>query len=220
MESYYNPLPGIDSQMVNMNPTLTSPHTEFTLPFYQTRESMQDVDTYRLFLKNVEKRFRSSVRYTNYKSFLYSLGLYRCQIHGYITKDMAPIEMHHAILTLFDIALMITEHELNTKGYVTTFRIVKLLKEEHAQHHIPLIMLSETPHQLYHNESAFFLHPDMCFGNWQYLISKYRCGLTQDVAFKLLYYLKKAVELKGTDDSGLLNLRDQILCWRDQYGLE
>lgn len=220
MDTYYNPLPGIDSYLDNMNPTLTSPYSEFNLPFYQTRETMQDVDTYRAFLKNVEKRFRASVRYTNYKGFLYGLGLDRCQVHGYITKDMAPIEMHHAILTLFDIALMITEHQLKTVGYVTTFRIVKLLKEEHSNHNIPLIMLSETPHQLYHNEPSFFLHPDMCFGNWPLLIEKYKCGLTQDVAFKLLYYLKKAIEVKGTDDAGLLDLKDKIMYWSDMYGAD
>ena len=142
----------------------------------------------------------------------------RCQVHGFIHADMdgVDIEMHHAILTLFDICLLITEHLLNTVGYVTTFDVVQLLKEEHKAHNIALVMLSKTPHQVYHaNTNQFFLHPKMCFGRWPVLIEKYKKGLTQDVAFKLLAYLKKAVEVEEADDGGLLELRDKIKEWSE-----
>ena len=35
------------------NPTIRSPYATFDLPFYQTRETLMDVDTYRNFLRNV-----------------------------------------------------------------------------------------------------------------------------------------------------------------------
>ena len=128
------------------------------------------------------------------------------------------IEMHHAILTLFDICLLITEHLLNTVGYVTTFDVVQALKEEHKANNIALVMLSKTPHQIYHdNTGEFFIHPKMCFGNWPALIEKYKKGLTQDVAFKLLYYLKKAIEQDETNDNNLLNLRENIKEWSEHY---
>ena len=175
-----------------------------------------DIDTYRIFLKNCESRFRHSITYTNYKGYLIDIGMNRCQVHGYITSDMegVSIEMHHAILTLFDICLLITEHMLNTIGYVTTFDVVQALKEEHKANNIALVMLSKTPHQMYHAESSqFFIHPSMCFGNWPKLLEKYKLGLTQDVAFKVLYYLKKAIEIDGTNDNGLLDLREKIKEW-------
>ena len=50
--STYNPLPGIETYAPNMNPTLKSVNSTFELPFYQTKESLMDVDTYRAFLKN------------------------------------------------------------------------------------------------------------------------------------------------------------------------
>jgi hypothetical protein len=215
----FNPMPGIDTYSPNNNPTITSPNSPFTIQFYQTRETLMDVDEYRNFLKNAEARFRHSIRYNNYKAFLCGLGLDHCQVHGFIKgtdghgDGMATVEMHHAILTLFDICLMITEHILNTVGYVTTFDVVQALKEEHMQNNIAIVMLSKTPHQLYHNDSNFYIHPDMCFGNWPYLIRKYKDGITQDLAFKILYYLKKALEKPGTDDAGLLDLRDEILDW-------
>jgi hypothetical protein len=129
---------------------------------------------------------------------------------------MATIEMHHAILTLFDICLLITEHLLNTVGYVTTFDVVKLLKDEHKANNIAIVMMSKTPHQLYHNEPDFFIHPSMCIGNWPLLLEKYNRGLTQELAFKLLGYLKKSLECGGTDDHGLLDLRGKIIDWSEK----
>ena len=219
-EIYYNPLPGIESYQERMNPHLGSPNSPYSISFYQTRESLMDIDRYRTFLKNCETRFRHSVTYGNYKGFLIGIGLDRCQVHGFIHADMegVSIEMHHAILTLFDICLLITEHLLNTVGFVTTFDVVQLLKEEHKAHNIPLVMLSKTPHQLYHNDSSqFFIHPRMCFGKWPDLLEKYKYGLTQDVAFKLLYYLKKAIETDDTNTNDLLQLREKIKDWSDYY---
>lgn len=218
MNEYYNPFPGIEIYQENMNPVVNSPNSTYGISFYQTRETLIDIDVYRNFLKNCEYRFRHSITYSNYKGFLIGLGMDRCQVHGFIHADMegVDIEMHHAILTLFDIALMITEHLLNTVGYVTTFDVVQALKEEHKANNIALVMLSKTPHQMYHaNSSEFFIHPDMCFGKWPVLIEKYKYGLTQDVAFKLLYYLKRAIETGTTDDGGLLTLRDKIKEWSE-----
>lgn len=210
-----NKLPGIDQYQENMNPIISSPNSTFAISFYQTRESLMDINTYRSFLKDCETRFRRSATYSNYKGFLIGLGMNRCQVHGYITTEMegVTIEMHHAILTLFDIALMITEHMLNTIGYVTTYDVVQALKEEHKLNNVALVMLSQTPHEVYHNDSQFFIHPNMCFGNWPELINKYKLGLTQDISFKLLYYLKKAIEKTESDDGGLLALREKIKEW-------
>ena len=217
MDNTYNPVPGIEIYQENMNPIVSSPHSTFSISFYQTRESLMDIDTYRNFLKNCETRFRHSTTYSNYKGFLIGLGLDRCQVHGYINTEMdgVDIEMHHAILTLFDICLLITEHLLNTIGYVTTFDVVQALKEEHKANNIALVMLSKTAHQVYHNSGDFFIHPSMCFGNWPALIEKYKLGLTQDVAFKLLYYLKKSIEIGETTDNGLLDLRNKIKEWSE-----
>jgi hypothetical protein len=74
-------------------------------------------------------------------------------------------------------------------------------------------MLSKTPHDMYHADKTFFIHPDMCIGNWPKLLEKYNLGLTQDLAFHLLYYIKKAIDIGCTDDSGLLDLREKIMDW-------
>lgn len=215
-DSSYNPLPNIDSYQAGYNPMISSPSSTYAIGFLSDRESLTDIDVYRSFLKNVEKRVRNSVTYSHYKAFLMGLGLDHCQVHGYINSEMADIEMHHAIFTLFDIALMVTEHLLNTYGYATTFDVVQIIKDEHKLHHVAVVMLSKTAHQAYHSESGFMIHPDMCVGDWVALMQTYMDGITQDLAFKLLYYIKRAIEVGCTDDSGLLKLRDQILDWSDK----
>jgi len=209
----YNPLPGIECYEHHYNPVLASNESTYQIGFMSTRESLTDADLYRSFLKNCEKRIRSSKTYSNYKGYLLGLGLDHCQIHGYINSEMATLEMHHCILTLFDICLMVTEHLLNTYGGCTTFDVVQIVKDEHKLNNVALVMLSKTPHQVFHSDSGFFIHPDMCIGNWVELMQKYIDGMTQDMAFKLLYYIKRAIEIGVTDDSGLLQLRDKILDW-------
>lgn len=212
----YNPLPNIETINIYNNPGLYSPSSPYAVMFYETKESMMDADVYRSFLKNVEKRVRSSTAYSNYKGYLMGLGMDHCQVHGFINSTMADLEMHHCILTLFDIALMITEYYLNTTGYVSTFDVVQTIKDEHKMNNIALVMLTKTPHQLYHNDSTFFIHPDMCIGNWPALLEKYKAGLTQDLAFKILYYIRKAIQVGCTDDAGLLKVRDTILDWSNK----
>lgn len=209
---------GIYSDENKHNPTLISPFTPEVLPFYETYETLVDTDSYRLFLNSAIREFRKSRTYTNYKAFLMSCGLDRCQIFGNILSDdgsndgMAKIEMHHHVLTIFDIALIITEHVLNTYGRVSTFDVIKLLKNEHKNHRVMVVMLSLTAHQVYHEEN-FFIHPNQCVGDLNAFLEKYHKGVTYDIALKLLRYIDKAMSLDKSDDQGMLDLREKIKSW-------
>ena len=210
---------------MDFNPSIHSPNCSFNLPFYATEESFVDIEFYKKFLDNAISRFRTSRTYKNYKSYLMSLGMDRCQILGNIDENMADIEMHHNFLTIFDIALMITEHTIKTKGFITTFDLVLLLKEEHKNNRIPLVMLTKTVHQLYHQNEDFVIPAQYCFGYWQDLLIKYNKGITRDIAYKCLNFIQKSIEIEqiGTNyqlANNILQLRDIILDWSDyiEYG--
>lgn len=196
------------------NPTLASVNSPFTLPFYQTRETL-DAENYRKFIDNAVYRFRNSVTYKHYKGSLMDLGMNRCQVAKNITADMANIEMHHNIITVHDVALILSEYTLKTVGRISTFDLVQLLKEEHKAHRVPLVMLSRTPHDLYHNED-FFIHPKQVFGKWWEFLEMYHIGITQDIAFKVLRYLKQAINESESNDNGLLDLYDRVKSWAEQ----
>ena len=184
-------IPGIVGYMDNDNPTISSPFSPFVIQFYQTPESLNNIEDYRIFLKNVESAFRTSREYKAIKSRLLESGMTNCQVHGNLNSEMVDIEMHHNMLTLFDLAMIITEHLIRTVGKVSTFDVVRLLIDAHNNNEVLLIMLSKTPHQVYHNNPEFFLPFEMCIGEpWKFL-EKYKYGITQDIAYKILRYLRQ-----------------------------
>lgn len=210
-----NMLPDIH-RVDSINPTLQAEAEIFELSFYQTKETLSDVESYRSFLRSAINRFRSSRTYKNYKAFLCDLGLNRCQLHGNLSSEMVTIEMHHNILTIFDIALLLTEHILATKGYITTFDLVEELKFVHTDHQVPLVMLSLTAHQMYHNEPLFNIDPNMCIGRWDILLNNYCYGITQDLGIKINTYFNQS---KNTDHE-YLDIRDNILSWGGDYNVK
>lgn len=219
-------IPGIQVEYdMGFNPSIHSPNCSWDLQFYATAESFVDIEFYKRFLDSAIHRFRTSKTYKNYKSYLMELGMNRCQILGNIDESMADIEMHHNFLTIFDIALMITEHTINTKGYISTFDLVLLLKQEHKNNRIPLVMLTKTVHQLYHNNEDFVIPAQYCFGYWQDLLIRYNKGITRDIAYKCLNFIQKSMEIQqiGADAqlaNNLLQLRNDIIDWSDlnEYG--
>ena len=216
-----NNYPGIYIDYNNNNPILSTPNEPFSIQFAQTRETLEcDAELYSQFLTNAISRFRSSKTYKQYKSHLYNAGMDRCQVLGNITEEMVGkhgLEMHHNFINIHDIALMISKHVLNTTGSITTFDLVQLLKEEHKANRIPLVMLSKTVHQVYHADQEFVLPADMCVGKWYELIDKYKYGITLDIAYKIIYFLEKSIELDQDKtkfpDNELLNLRETVKSW-------
>lgn len=208
--------PNITAYLNNGNPTLCSPSSAYELPMMQTRESMIDVDLYSRFVHNAETLFRSLKGYKNYKAYLMGLGLDHCQVLHNINSDMATLEMNHCILTLFDITVMITEHFLNTYGYVSVPHVVAELRYAHTNNLVPLVMMSKTVHELYHNADNFFTHPKQVFGKWTELLRRYYNGITPDICTKVLYYIRTAYEEGDSVDDNLLQVAEEIKNWSER----
>lgn len=192
---------------------IISPNAPYALPFYQTRETLLDVERYKHFIDNSIARFRKSRAYKGYKSYLMTLGLNRCQIFGNISDDMADIEMHHNFLTIFDIGILISQHVLNTVGMITTFDLVSLLIQEHRNNNIPIVMLSKTAHQIYHDNPDFYIPLSMTFGQWWNLLAKYRYGITLDIAYKVIKYINNCQKNNEMKDVEYFRLKEEIKNW-------
>lgn len=219
IELKQNDFPDIESYLNNGNPTLRSPNSSYELPLLQTKESLTDIDNYGQFVHNAVSQFRKLRVYKNYKNYLMTLGLDHCQYLHNVNSSMADLEMNHCILTIFDVSLMITEHMINTWGYASTCHVVAALREEHTNNRIPLVMMSKTVHQLYHNDDMFYVHPRQVFGKWAELLSKYRNGITPELCIKILYYIRNSFEETGSTDNDLLVIGETIKNWSDTtYG--
>ena len=200
------------------NISVHSPYAETDIFFAQTRESLQDIDTFRSFLKNAESRFRASKEYKAYKSYLMSMGINRCQEFGNITEEDADIELHHNVLGLFDICLLITYHQINTIGCITTFDLIQLLIQEHYNNKVGCTFLSKTAHQIYTADSDGYIPPNMTFGRWWELLSDYKYGITFEIASKVIKYIKKYQDQFPLSIN--LPQRDEILSFAhfNEYG--
>jgi hypothetical protein len=207
-----NEFPGIKI-FEGINPTLTSPYSPFSLSFYQTRKTLIDIDLYQRFLSNAIKQFRGTEVYKHYKAFLMGLGLDKSQMHSNINSEMANLEMHHNVLTIFDIAIILTEHTLNQYGYISSFDLVNMLRKEHTEHRVQLIMIDLTTHQLFHNTGEIYFHPNMCVGNWWEFLELYKDGVTPDIAKKVIKYIDRAEELEGSIDGKYSELRKNVKDW-------
>lgn len=194
-------------------PAIYFPRCEYPLTFYQTRDTLADMDRYKAFIDNCTHRFRKSRTYKSYKSYLMSMGLDRCQVIGNIQDGMANIEMHHNFLTIYDITILISQHILNTVGRCTTFDIVALLMQEHRNNNIPIVMLSETVHQLYHDNPDFYIPISMTFGKWWDLLIKYRYGITIDIAYKVVKYIQNCQRNNELNSVEFFKLSDDIKNW-------
>jgi hypothetical protein len=217
----YNLYPSI-IQYPKANVAVRSPYAPNDLYFYQTKETLMDIDVFRNFLKNAESRFRASKEYKAYKSFLIEdIGINKCQIFGNIDVESADVELHHAgPLQLFDICLLIASHVVNTVGIITTFDLVELLIQEHYNNNVSVTFLCKTAHQSLTADPNGYIPPDMSFGSWWNLLSKYRMGITYEIASKVINYITKFQNNLPNTINIMQN--EEILSWANfnEYGCD
>lgn len=204
------------------NPSISSPNALYSISFGMNKEQSYDFEEYKNLIDHAVSEFRHSRTYSHYKAYLMSNGLNMCQLHPHIQnsseeKQMATLEMHHCMLNIHEIATMMSEHYLNSGAIITEFDISEMLRVEHTENRIPIVMLCKTCHQLYHH-SYLYVHPEMIFGRWWELFDRYPLGITRDIANKVVYYLNQASEEKFEKRKGLneklLSLREKMLSWK------
>lgn len=206
------------------NPKLYSTNQDYSIEFGLSPDNRYDFEEYMEFLSSAINMFHKSKFYTQYKGYLYSLGINKCAFHPYIKSDdegtVATLEMHHCMLTIFDIAVLITEHYLNTLPKdiaFTEFDLAEVLKNEHKANNIPIVFLCKNCHALFHH-SFLYVEPEQIFGNYINLFYKYKNGWTNNnILDKMYRYLNRSLEpnidYQRKNRDKLLELRDSILDW-------
>ena len=203
------------------NPYISSPHAEYDLFFYQTKNSIVDPELYRNFLKNAETRFRRSKEYKTYKARLMNMGFTNSQILGNIeASDTVDIELHHNVLGLFDICILISNHVINVIGRISTFDLIVLLIREHFADRVGVTFLDVTSHQQFTNDPEGYIPPNMTFGKWWELLDRYKYGITFDIAKKINRYINRY--RKELPVSINLRQQEEILsfAYYNQYGMK
>ena len=189
------------------------------LPFYKTKKSLNDLQVFNSFIKNTEAMIRNSKEYKAYKNHLMKdLGLNHCMVFPNISNevdDKITIEMHHGpILTLYDYCTIITKYCLKNDIPVTSFRISKMIIDEHNNDNVQVVMLCDLAHKLFHDQQIY-INPRQAWGNLDRFINKYRDGISD----KLIDIINKNIDIAqkshSIDRDDILKL-DYIEKWNKE----
>ena len=196
--------------------SITSRHELFDISFYKSKEQLQSIESFSTFVKACCSLVRHSSEYNQYKSqLMFDLGLNRCQILGNVEADedgQVEVEMHHGpILTLFDYCAIVTDYLLNKNEKLTTFRVAKIVLNEHFEGNVQTVMLSVTPHNLV-DTGEMFINFSQAFGNLNKFLTKYRDGLNDERIQKINRYIELSEEYDSFDN-GLLDIKNTITNW-------
>lgn len=204
--------------LINNNPMICDAGQPNAIFFAQTRDTLIDTEIYSRFVYSCENNFRRTRFYKCYKSSIMNKGLNKDQNMPGITSEMADLELHHNFPTLKQATIMIIEHLLNTKGYVTTFEVVRLLEEAHRNNWMAVIILSKTQHEVFESDPSNFISITQCYGDPFKFIDHYIDGMTLDISFKLLMHLKLETQYNNKSFSpNMVKAREQILSWQKTF---
>lgn len=85
-------------------------------------------------------------------------------------------------------------------------------------------MISETVHEMYHQNEEIVFPAQMCFGYWVELLQRYSRGITPRIAQKVINYIDRSINdsdnLNSAAINDLLGLRDSMEGWSrfNEYG--
>ena len=196
--------------------TISSRNEIFDISFYRNSDYLKTIENFVKFITAVKNMVRHSKEYANFKAQLYDMGLTRCQILGHIEEDIDDketlVEMHHGpILTLFDYCAIVTDYLINTNQPVTTFKVARIVLNEHFEGNVQTVMLSKTAHQLV-DSGEMFISFNQARGNLNNFLIKYKEGLNDERIQKINRYIELSEEY-GTFDNGLFNLKATLTDW-------
>ncbi|MGL6099460.1 MAG: hypothetical protein ACRC0G_07530 [Fusobacteriaceae bacterium] len=209
MEKIVGNINNIQCLAENKNLLLSSLNSPYVTTYFQTKESMYDLENYVKFIKKIESLVRRHPDYKRYIALLLDKGLGNCAVLGNIHKDDAEVEMHHGpILTLYDICTILTDHLIRVQGNCSSFEVAELVLEEHFKNRIQIVFLSETAHQLTHANNTF-ISLRQAYGNLNSFIQEYREDITQTQVSVINRYIEIS-DVNDTDYSELLKLRETV----------
>jgi hypothetical protein len=140
-------------------------------------------------IQYIEKQIRNSFEYRNYVQYLKDeLDLTKCSLLPNIDIKTTPVslEMHHFPFTLYDVTDIIGRSMIDKEqgNPVSCFDISERVMEEHFKNNIGLVPLTETLHQMAHN-NAIVIPLDKVNGNYKQFITDYERYIPENTIEKI-----------------------------------
>ena len=151
----------------------------FTMPDYD----LNDEKEFSYYLRDIEKTVRGSFEYQQMVRFLReNVDMNQCSFFesvSNIDSTSIRIEIHHEPLSLYDICNIIVRKREHFGESLEVEYVAKEVMYCHYAMCVGLIPLSETVHELVHNQ-YLFIPNDRVFGNWRHFVNMYRDYMSTD----------------------------------------
>ena len=132
---------------------------------------------FKKYVVRLERVCRNSYEYKSFISFLRDYAVFnKCSVMANVSNEMdrgVKIHIHHHPLTLFDIVATIVNKNI-AQGLSTDENIIaREVMYNHYTLKVGVIPLSETVHELVHNQ-YLFIPNNVVFGNWKAFMEEYK----------------------------------------------
>ena len=162
------------------NTTVETPQAYFDGEQYD----LTDDRDFSKYIKDIERVCRNSFEYKwliqNLKTMY---GMDECAVLEGISSrndSKIKIELHHHPLTLYDICIAVVRKRIRNNEDMDIYAVANEVMYNHYLKHVGLIPLSETVHEMVHNQ-FFFIPTDKQFGDYRPFVESYYNDLDPEV---------------------------------------
>jgi hypothetical protein len=154
--------------------------SEFDIADYD----LSDPKEFKKYIIRIERVCRNSYEYKAFIAFLRDFaGFNKCSIMKNVSNELdkgVKIHVHHHPLTLFDIVSTIVSKNIGNGLPTDENTIAREVMFNHYALKVGLIPLSETVHELVHNQ-YLFIPNNIVLGNWKAFIEEYKDYVPKEV---------------------------------------
>lgn len=179
-----------------------------SIPEYDTQDyDLLDEKDFKHYITDIEKIIRSSIEYRLFVNYLREyMNMNKCSFFQNVSNEESTkirIHLHHSPLTLYDIVRTVYEKRM---FYGESLEVEMVAKEVMYVHYflmVGIIPLSETVHELVHDQ-LIFIPMDRVLGNYEEFLDTYKEWIPEDVNEKLAMYRHETLTCNDSYNMAIL----------------
>lgn len=193
------------------------------LPPYEIQDyDVFDEKDFRKYINDVKKTVRNSLEYRQFVQYLRNyMNMNECSFFENVNNmdtSKIKIELHHSPYTLEDIVVTVFNKRVFYGENIDVEDVAKEVMYIHYFLMVGLIPLSETVHELVHNQ-YLFVPTDKVVGNYKEFEEIYGNWIPEEVKEKIDSYEQKTITYNVEVDKALLQQKQIAIELHDDTGM-
>jgi hypothetical protein len=180
------------------------------IPEYDYEDyNLYDPKQFKKYIDDIERACRFSFEYNRWVYFLREyMNMNSCSIYQMVSNKETfkiKIHLHHEPLTLFDICMAVYNRRSSSKEDLAVDSVAKEVMYQHYMLRVGIIPLSETVHELVHN-NFIFIPTNAVFGKYWEFVDLYKEWIDDQVKDTLSMIEEKSRNYNMNELKDLLSI--------------